>query len=80
MSWTENCAIPLAHHDIIAILETVRARAIADTFLTLLEFLQKAEITRYWEQSLIILPFPGSLDINGSRTFGHRWVSREEGC
>jgi len=37
-------AVPVAHQDIIAIFEAVRARAVADALLALLELLEKTEI------------------------------------
>ena len=37
--------IPVTHHDIVAIFQTVRARAIAYTFLAFLELLKKTEIS-----------------------------------
>jgi hypothetical protein len=48
MARANNGSIPIAHHDIIAILQAIRARAIADTFLALLEFFKEAEISRNW--------------------------------
>lgn len=72
MSRANNCAIPVAHHNIITILETVRARAIPDALLTLLEFLQKAEITRYYavfDKDPLNAPKSGRFC---TRTFGHR--------
>lgn len=46
MSWTNNSAVPVAHHDIVRVLETVRARAVSDTLLALLELLEQAEVAR----------------------------------
>ena len=39
MTWTDDGAVPVGHEDIIAILEAIRARSIADTLLAFLEFL-----------------------------------------
>ena len=39
VTWTDDGAVPVGHEDIIAILETIRARSIADTLLAFLEFL-----------------------------------------
>ena len=44
MSWANDSAVPVAHHDIVAVLETVRARSIADALLALLELLEQSEI------------------------------------
>lgn len=44
MAWTDDGAVPVGHEDIIAILEAVRARSIADAFLALFEFLEQAEV------------------------------------
>ena len=46
MTGTDDCAGPIAHEDIVAILETVRARTITDTLLTLLELLEESEVSR----------------------------------
>lgn len=48
MAWADDRAIPLAHHDIVSILQTVRAGPITDAFLTFLELLEKAEIAGNW--------------------------------
>ena len=44
MAWTNDGAVPVGHEDVIAILETVRARSIADALLSLFEFLEQAEV------------------------------------
>ena len=49
MSWTDDGAVPVAHHDIVPVLETVGARAIADALLALLELLQEAEVSWNYE-------------------------------
>ena len=46
MSWTNDRAVPMAHHDIVSILETIRARAVSNTLLALLELLEQTEVTR----------------------------------
>ena len=46
MSWTNDRAVPMAHHDIVSILETIRARAVADALLALLELLEQTEVAR----------------------------------
>jgi hypothetical protein len=38
----------MGHHDIVAVLETVRAGAIADALLAFLELLEQAEVARDW--------------------------------
>ena len=38
MARTDDGAVPAGHEDIIAILEAIRARSIADAFLAFLEF------------------------------------------
>ena len=53
MSWADDCAIPVAHHDIVAILEAVRARAVADALLALLELLEQPEIAWYCSRGLL---------------------------
>ena len=44
VAWTNDGAVPVGHEDIIAILEAVRARSIADSLLALFEFLEQAEV------------------------------------
>jgi hypothetical protein len=39
VAWPDDGAVPAGHEDIIAILEAIRARSIADAFLAFLEFL-----------------------------------------
>ncbi len=38
MSWTDDGPVPVAHHDIVAIFETVRAGSVSDSFFALFEF------------------------------------------
>lgn len=47
MSWTDDGSIPVAHEDVVSIFETVRARAITDALLALLEFFEQAEVAWY---------------------------------
>ena len=49
MSGANDCPVPVAHHDIVSILETIRAGAVADTLLALLELLEETEVTRDWK-------------------------------
>ena len=47
MSRTNYCPYPVAHLDIFAIREAIRARAVSDSLLTLLELLEKPEASWY---------------------------------
>jgi len=47
VSGTNNCPIPVAHHDIVSILEAIGTRAVSDPLLALLELLEKLEVSRY---------------------------------
>jgi len=38
VAWTNDGAVPVGHEDIIAILEAIRARSIADALFALFEF------------------------------------------
>ena len=44
VSGADNSTVPVAHHDIVPILETIGARAVADALLALLELLEETEI------------------------------------
>ena len=46
VSWADDCAVPVAHHDIVSILETIRAGAVSNTLLALLELLEQTKVTR----------------------------------
>lgn len=46
----DDRAVPLAHHDIVSVLQTVRAGPIADAFLTFLELFEKEEIAGNWRE------------------------------
>ena len=48
MAGANDGSIPVAHQDVIAILQAIGARPIADTFLALFEFFKEAEISRDW--------------------------------
>lgn len=49
MTGTDDGAVPVAHHDIVAIFETVRARAVSDSFFALFKLLEQAKVSRDWE-------------------------------
>lgn len=42
-----NGAVPVAHQDIVRVLETVGARPVANALLALLELLEEAEVARH---------------------------------
>ena len=44
MSWTDDGAIPVGHEDIVAVLEAIRTRSVADALLSFFEFLEQAEV------------------------------------
>lgn len=48
MTRTDDSAVPIAHHDIVAVFETIGARAIANALLALLELFQQTKIPRYF--------------------------------
>ena len=54
MARSDDSAVPVAHHDIVAVLEAVRARAIADTLLALLELLEQAEVPGDCDRNQVI--------------------------
>ena len=54
MSRTDDRSIPVGHHNIVSILETVRTRAISDTLLALLELFQETEIPWNCETKFIV--------------------------
>ena len=47
VSGTNDCPYPVAHRDIVAILEAIRTRAVSNSLLTLLELLEKLEVSWY---------------------------------
>jgi len=44
VSWTDDGTVPVGHEDIVAVLEAVGARSVADALLALFEFLEQAEV------------------------------------
>jgi hypothetical protein len=48
VSWTDDGAVPVGHEDIVAVLEAIRARSVADALLTLFELLKQAEVAWNW--------------------------------
>lgn len=50
MAGSNNSAIPPTHHDVVAVFEAVRARAIADALFALFELFKQAEVTRDCER------------------------------
>ena len=48
MSRSDDCPVPVAHHDIVRIIETVRTRAVSDPLLALLELFEEPKVSRYW--------------------------------
>lgn len=50
MSGAENSAGPIAHEYIIAVLETIRTRALAEPLLSFLELFEEPEIARNYDQ------------------------------
>jgi hypothetical protein len=49
VSWTDDGAVPVRHEDIVAVLETIGARSVANALLTLFELLEQAEVAWNWE-------------------------------
>ena len=48
MPRTNDRPIPVAHHDIVRIIEAVRTRAIPDPLLALLELFEELKVSWYW--------------------------------
>ena len=48
MSRADDCPVPIAHHDIVRIVEAIRTRSISDPFLALLELLEEPKVPWYW--------------------------------
>jgi len=44
MTWTNDSAIPLTHHNIVPILQSVRTRPIADAFFAFLKLFEEPKI------------------------------------
>jgi len=47
MSGAYDCPIPVAHHDIVSILEAIGTRAVSDPLLALLQLLEKPKVPWY---------------------------------
>ena len=47
MPGADDGPVPVAHHDIVPIIEAIRTRAISDSLLALLEFLEKPKVSWY---------------------------------
>ena len=45
-SWTDDSAIPIGHEDIVAVLEAMGTRSVADALLSFFEFLEQVEVVR----------------------------------
>lgn len=48
VSWTDYGAVPVGHEDIVAVLEAIGARSVADTLLAFFELLEQAEVAWNW--------------------------------
>jgi hypothetical protein len=46
MSRSDDSTIPIGHHQVVAVIEPIRARAVADAFLALLKLLEQPEVAR----------------------------------
>ena len=71
----------MAHHDIVSVLETIRAGAIADALLAFLELFKQAEVARDWVYQVInsYLTYNTTMLIQ-ILTFGHgKHVDGREG-
>jgi hypothetical protein len=44
VSWTDDSPIPVRHEDIVAVLEAIRTRSVADALLSFFELLEQAEV------------------------------------
>jgi len=55
MSRADDCPVPVAHHDIVRIVEAVRTRAVSDALLALLELLEKPEVSRYLGHACVLI-------------------------
>ena len=44
VSWTDYGTVPVGHEDVVAVLEAIGARSVADTLLALFELLEQAEV------------------------------------
>lgn len=52
MSWTDDGAVPVAHHDIVAIFQTIRTRPVSDSLFTLFQLFEQLEIS--WNCKAIV--------------------------
>lgn len=57
MSWSDDSSIPVGHHDIVAIFETVRTGAIADSLFTFFEFFEEFKVTWDWDDESDCFPY-----------------------
>jgi hypothetical protein len=44
VSWTDDSAIPVGHEDIVAVLEAIGTRSVADALLSFFELLEQTEV------------------------------------
>jgi hypothetical protein len=49
VSWANDGAVPVGHEDIVAVLETVGTRSVADALLSLFELLEQAKVAWNWQ-------------------------------
>ena len=70
MPWADDGAVPVAHHDIVSILEAVGAGAVTDALLALFELFEQAEVS--WNCSGCVLVVPCIACRLSLRTLGHR--------
>jgi hypothetical protein len=53
VSWTDDGTVPVGHEDIVAVLEAIGARSIADALLAFFELLEQAKVA--WNCIMFIL-------------------------
>ena len=70
MPWADDGAVPVAHHDIVSILEAVGAGAVTDALLALFELFEQAEVS--WNCVGWMLAMLCTQYSSMSRTLGHR--------
>lgn len=75
MSGANDCTIPVAHHDIVSILEAIRAGPVTDALLAFLELLKQTEVARYCPELFSQL----FLCRLGTRTLSHSGRKQESG-
>jgi len=56
--WTDDGPVPVMHHDIVAVLQTVRDRSIADSLFSLLELFEETKVARNFGHDVWILKAP----------------------